>query len=788
MKGNKKLGIITLSSDHNYESMLQTYAIQKFAENKGFDVEIINYRLNIIDRKYNPFRRKRKGFFDLGFCKQRFILRFKENYKIEKYYKFEKFLNKHLNITSTYSRLRQLRDAKFDFDYYICGMGSIWDPKITKGIRPEYFLDFANENAVKIAYGPNIGDNFLDEFYSEILEHYIKNFDYISLNDKISEEYLVNYTNKSIENVITPILLLNKEDYDLVKDDSEFESKEYILVYASENNKHLTKIAEEISKDKNIPIIFNGSKKKFKNQIGTTADAGPSEFLGAIYNAKYVVTNSFVATLFSIVYNKDFVAMDSNKENGRIKEILNNLGLQDFLFENFYQFKSAASINVDFDELNNNIQLLIKNSRDFLENSLTAEKEPIIRKSYFESNDIFACYGCYACEVLCPQDAITMVEDNEGFFYPTINQELCNNCNICRNKCIYGRNDLLENNEGYPKVCATYNKDDSIRMFSTSGGVFLPIADKIIKKGGYVVGAAYDDEMNLKHMISNSWDGCIKFSGSKYVRSDISKIFPKIKEILDSEPDKPLLFTGLPCQIAGLKAYLGKYYSNLFLLELICHSSPSPKAFRLYLDYLEKKQGSKVVDFKFRDKKLLGWAHFSVLITFEDGSVINESALKENDFTRAFSSGIISRPCCYSCEFTYDKRVGDITLADFWGIGLIKPELNDDKGTSLIIINNSIGEKLFEEVAPEMIDEIFVSDMENAFRKNHKYPLIYSKKRVRFFWRLEKEPIEDILLSYNHHKQRKFKKESMKHRKTKKIVKKILPKKLFNKAKKVYNN
>ena len=741
------IGIITFSSAHNYGAMLQTYALQTILEMMGFQVDIINFRPPVIDNIYNPFKKIRGRLFDFKFYKQRAGLHIKHRYKIKKFKNFEMFMENNLNITRPYKTFNELRLANLNYDFFIAGSDQIWNSDLTKILNPSYFLKFAPKKSKKITYGASMGKKTVNEFEIPLFKHYLKNIDSISVREKVSIDSLSKCTSKQIETVIDPTLLLKKEDYNLLKNDMDLNNKKYIFVYALEYNEDLIKIAEKVSKDENLPVIFNRPYKKFSKQIRSVPYIGPSEFLGLVNNARYIITNSYHGLIFSIIYNKKFVAIPNTKTPARMEELATNLNVLDALFYSSNNFNNIQDIKIDYEKVEKNLENLKNESLLFLEKSLKKNEFDISEKSYLDDGDKFKCYGCCSCKEMCPNSSIIMKTDFEGFIYPKIDQKTCNQCDICKKVCIYSNDEILEKNENYPKVFASYNENHRERICSSSGGIFLPLARRIIKEGGYVIGARYTEDMGVKHTIGINMKECEKFSGSKYVKSDIDGLFQKIKKLISK--NKPILFVGVPCQVAGLKSYLkSENTDKIYLVEILCHSNPSPKVFKKYVSYLKEKHNSPVLDFEFKDKKN-GWNKPSLHIKFENGKEIHEDS-RFNNYNRGFQTSLFARPCCYECEFVASNRVGDMTIGDFWGIENIEKtekKLKDDKGVSLVILNNKKGESLFNSIKDKV--NYFEEDMEKAFIKNHKFPIVLNKKRYKFFSKIEKEPINDILLSFN---------------------------------------
>lgn len=301
------------------------------------------------------------------------------------------------------------------------------------------------------------------------------------------------------------------------------------------------------------------------------------------------------------------------------------------------------------------------------------------------------CTGCYACFNICPVNCISMESDEEGFEYPRIETNKCIKCGKCVDICPILNSIDVDNN---PVAYACINEDESIRLESSSGGIFSLIAEKVIKNDGLVFGAEFNKNFEVEHNFVESENGLGKFRGSKYVQSKIGDTYKKAEKFLLS--GRLVLFTGTPCQIAGLKSYLGHSYDNLLCLDIICHGVPSPEVWKKYIEYREEKAGSKTQRIAFR-RKDEGWKRYSVSFLFKNDTEYRKT-LDKDLYMRAFLKNVCLRPSCYDCKFKTIHRQSDITLADFWGIGNLFPEMDDDKGTSLILVNSNAGKILFEQI------------------------------------------------------------------------------------------
>lgn len=347
------------------------------------------------------------------------------------------------------------------------------------------------------------------------------------------------------------------------------------------------------------------------------------------------------------------------------------------------------------------------------------------------------CSGCHACFLACPQKCIRLVADEEGFLYPQVDQKECSSCNLCEKVCpILNPHSISK--ETKPLAYAVKNTDEYIRERSSSGGVFTAMAEYIIEQGGLVFGAAFDDDFNVVHIRVDKKEDLEKLRGSKYVQSKIGYTYQEAKEALLS--GKPVLFTGTPCQIGGLKAFLKKDYEKLYTQDLICHGVPSPLAWKKYLEYLKNEYITEVKYVSFRNKEK-SWKKYSIFIRFENGQELMEP-FTENLYMQAFLKNFSLRPSCYDCQFKGVNRVSDITLADFWGIENTLPQMDDDKGTSLVMIHSDKGKELLEMISSKLqrqeVDALL------AIHENGSavYSSPLSPKRKCFIDRLKKKSFE----------------------------------------------
>lgn len=351
--------------------------------------------------------------------------------------------------------------------------------------------------------------------------------------------------------------------------------------------------------------------------------------------------------------------------------------------------------------------------------------------------DMTQCVGCTACYHRCPSGCIDMVEDKEGFLSSQIDQEKCTDCGTCRLVC-----PVLNNNTKplQTKAYAAWSIDDELRMESSSGGLFSIIAEEVITKGGHVFGAAFRDDFSVGHCSCHDFDNLDSLRRSKYVQSDMAHAYKEAETLLKN--NVPVLFTGTPCQIAGLKCFLRKEYENLTTVDIACHGVPSPKVWSMYLEYMQEKNKSGIKALSFRNKKN-GWTHATMSIDFESGNNYSETLLRD-PYYNGFGKSLFTRKSCFHCQFRHMNTAADITLADFWGIEKFQEgdeslgkAISDNKGISLVLVNTLKGSKVLESISGKVI--LKERDYEESISGNPR--LISSnaipKARAHFFRDLE---------------------------------------------------
>lgn len=336
------------------------------------------------------------------------------------------------------------------------------------------------------------------------------------------------------------------------------------------------------------------------------------------------------------------------------------------------------------------------------------------------------CTGCMACEQFCDYNAINKIEDEKGFIYPVIDFSKCIGCGLCRKVCPQIKEKNIQQGEVL-KVYAVKYKEKEVVKKSSSGAAFVALSEYIFSLGnGYVFGAKFDEEFNVIHDCADNYNDINVFKGSKYVQSDIGNTYKKVKKMLLAGVN--VLFVGTPCQIAGLKSFLGKSYENLITVDLICHGVPSPKIWRDFVDFIEKRYNKNITNFNLRSK----WKGIHTSIEFDDGKIEED----KNDilsYCDVYYHHHHMRSSCFNCQYANLNRISDITIGDFWGIEKVDKDFCDDLGVSVMLINSAKGIEVFENIKNNLL--YIESNTHECMQPHLKEPVKITKTReYKKFW------------------------------------------------------
>ena len=707
-----KIGIITYHRALNYGAVLQTYALQQFLKSLNIDCDVIDYKCPYIDNFYKPIKAnpikesktflKESVFYPLNSKKRN---------------RFNCFINKFIKLSRPITSREELDKINDEYDFFVPGSDQVWNCK-WNGFDKTYFLDFADSNK-KYSYSASFGFDEIPEEYRAEYKKLLSDFQGLSVREKTGKNILDSLFEKDVNVNIDPSCLLSKTQWQEVASAPKSDEK-YVLVYLLDKSEELIKFAEKLAKERGLKVKFIADAIKKKYDFEYMGFLSPSEFVGLFEKADYVVTNSFHGLMFSVIFEKEFCLQyqkNSGAPNSRLKDFLSEFGLESRLLENI----NITDNGIDYSDI---------------KNKLEAEKEK--SKAYFmkiaasclvpQNKD--KCSGCKACENICPKNAITMTEDEEGFMYPSIDRSLCVSCKKCVDVCQYYDFEKKYNLQ-YPRnFIAGYNNDEKIRQKSRSGGAYVALSNYILSNGGIVYGASLMPDMSVRHTRAASFEERDSHCGSKYVLSDVNDTYAEA--LNDLKNGRLVLYSGTACQIAGLLSFLrGKndknYEKNLYSVDIICHGAVSPLIWQDNVKEMEKRCKSKIVYADFRDKSF-GWdSHIESYLTE------SKDSFSERRYTSVFYGNSALRPACYNCQFASLNRVSDITLADAWGVKKDRPEWDASKGVSLVMLNTEKATELFNRVKSELTYEQV--DINNYMQPNMKHPTEKPSDRDTF-WKI----------------------------------------------------
>lgn len=361
------------------------------------------------------------------------------------------------------------------------------------------------------------------------------------------------------------------------------------------------------------------------------------------------------------------------------------------------------------------------------------------------------CCGCFSCYNICPTQSISMIPDDEGFLYPTIDIDKCINCNLCEKHCplLQTKNNIQQKKEEAQIVYGCRNSINNELYKSSSGGMFSLFAKKIFENQGIVIGAKFNETWNVVHTAIDDIKDLKYLIGSKYVQSEIGFIYKKIKELLKN--NCKVLFIGTPCQVSGLHSFLSKKYNNLITVDFVCHGVPSPLVWQKYLKEIIPTN-SIIKDINFRDKHT-GWPQYCFSYSYINNNQEYKYYIpsRRNPFMRGFLHNLYLRPSCHECKFKGFTSKSDITMSDFWGVWKNYPKWNDQKGASCIAINTKKGLDFFNSLNDKDFSKIVITFKQAYIDYNHSalHTSPYNPKRNEFFRKFQQEPFSTLSLRFS---------------------------------------
>ncbi len=690
-----KIGIITFHFVSNQGAVLQCYAMQKYLESQGHEAYVINYQPSYHTVRYaavkNPFIYARntwktnKGtslimrvcYWGYSFLRCCGLNLKGEDKKVQR--EFEEFMLRNFNLTDKYTTFNELVKSPPQFDAYISGSDQLWNPELLdQEFDGAYFLEFGPQNIPRITYAVSMGKEQNEKIKSELKKH-CENLTAVSLREY--SESSIKATGRDVHICIDPTLLLDSCEYDRIAKPNE-EKEPYIFVYGFETTAEILE-AVKLAQDKYNVKIINGSphRVKLNCECSSVREYAPDKFLSYIKNAECVVTNSFHASVFSIIYQKDFITVAHSTRGLRMHELLGKLGLNCRLW-NSNEFNLDKTI--EWKDVAENIIKYRTQSTQFLKLALSGVRGEEIPHSDNVEVDYF---------------------EKSKVKYDEL-------------KAKYG-----------------YFKDDSLLKESASGGIATALAQTVISKyNGKVYGVAYNDGFkSSEYKRAETLKELEQFKGSKYFEankkmSDGQTVYASVaKDLTDGHK---VLFTGLGCEVGALKKYLEVHNvdtGNLFTVDIICHGPTFAKVHEEFISSLEEKYSSKIVEFSMRYKKK-GWTPPYVRAVFANKKCYLKP-FYETDLGYAFKT--YSKNSCFNCQFKGKNHVADITIGDYWGIKSAMPEFNKN-GVSIMLIRSKKGEELLKNIDTEQFllgdaNVDFAIENNKMFEQSRKKPYYYDK-------------------------------------------------------------
>ena len=711
----KKIGIVTCYFKNNYGSMLQAYATKKILDNNDIPNETIN-----IDYNQDFKKGKRKYYFtqitNFKFIKNKLgMIKLKFDKKINKELgkniatrnKAYKNFRQEINLSRTNKNYNELTEqAKELYSDVIVGSDQLWLP--VNVVSDYYTLNWVSDEVNKISYSTSFGFSSIPKKYNALYKKFLSRLNFISTREESGVKIIKDVADIDAKLVCDPTILLTKEEWLNETSTKRIYEDKYILCYFLGNNIEHRKFAERLRAKTGYKIVsLNHADEyvKYSDKFCDYApfDVGPREWINLVANAEYVLTDSFHCTVFSILFNKMFFDFrrHNNKSkvstNSRIDSLLDVAGIsKERILNGTENIDDVLNYEIEYDSVNENINKFREESKEWLLNSIKWKDNSFKHVDVSCKED---CCGCSACKSICPQKAIEMKEDEEGFLYPFIDEKKCTQCGACKRVC-----PII--NEEKEKACEQYayilnNKNDEIRKESTSGGFFTEIAKYTLKNNGVVYGASFIDKFEVAHTKALKIDELVKYRNSKYVQSNLLNSFNEVRTYLNE--GRLVCYSGTPCQIEGLQHFLNKEYENLITVDVVCRAVPSPKLLRKYISYVKKRflKGEEIEFISFRNKDKYGYKYTQMKIKSKNHKY--ESGIESDPYLRAFFEGYSTRPSCAKCRFKKRYRKSDFTMWDCFNVENFNKKMDDNLGTTRVLIHTKKGKKIFDIISENFV-------------------------------------------------------------------------------------
>lgn len=609
----------------------------------------------------------------------------------EKEKKFDDFLHSHISFTGECRTLSDLENLNSSYDAFLCGSDQIWSPL---NFNPHYFLDFVHDEYKMVAYAPSMGtDRVEDRYIREQMPELIRRFHHLSVRETEGQELIRKLTGKKAECVLDPTLLLSVREWAELVPPQPVEGSYLLVYFLGQSADHwdlLYKLATQLHLSIKIIPVYD---LDLERDGCIRESVGPEEFVNLFRNASYVCTDSFHGAVFSILFHRQFTLLerfkkqDANNQNSRIYTLMNCLSLNGRLLTASSGIVSQVEERIDFENVDGKLSALVKKSVDYLISALGEVEEHLRETTKVNSRSVThlnsLCCGCGACAEACPQNAVSIQMNKDGFLHAVVNESACIDCGKCARVCPF-IGEIAAAMPADGKLYSYKDHDDSVLGTSTSGGFAFRLSSLLLERGYAVVGCAFDrEEQRAKHILVTQKSELSKLQGSKYIQSDFSAVHSVVKSC-----SKPIVFLGTPCQIAAARR-LYKNRTDYIYIDLVCHGVPSDHLYRKYRQLLSERYGlsdDQETIFRYQPK---GWR--SIHLYTSDGERDCCLSSRDDPFFRMFDVGNCYNEACYECRWR-DRTEADIRIGDYWG-----PKFESDHtGVSMVLCATETGERLLD--------------------------------------------------------------------------------------------
>lgn len=747
------VGILGVWSGCNYGSIATYYALHQVIASMGKSILMIDKPIlseNDVERKETHARR---------------------------------FGREHYHISKQY-RLEDLKELNELCDGFVIGSDQVWNYGISRNFGKMFYLDFAEEQKKKVAYAVSFGHgvDFAPPEERVKIADYMSRFDGISVREADGVRLCQDDYGIRAQQVLDPVFLADPSIYQGLIEKSSHREEEpflasYILDPTPEKREALLHLSKELGGIKiinmldGLPWLFE-KNRKLMNLPNCVENLQVEDWLYYLSHAKFVVTDSCHGASFALIFKRNFIAI-TNKKRGysRFKSLAELMHFESHLVTEVNQILTDPKLlePIDYAAVNTIMQTERSRCYAWLQDILNQPKKsvetlkaeniignpnpdsphaiPVLNRKPIQKKSISAeaitsnlpikdCVGCGACVSTCPVKALELKPDEHGFYRSVLNDTACINCGKCLKVCPAYQ--LPANSHtATPNCYAVIASDAELLKNSSSGGVFSLLAKKALEQQGVVGGAAWKDDLSVEHILIEQESELPKLRKSKYLQSYLGNIDAQVKKRL--EQGQFVLFSGCPCQIAGLRAYLGKDYENLITIDLLCGNSPSAGFFQ---KYLQDSFGGQVASYEFRNKSK-GWNSDCISVQLKSGEQIIRRGKAEDAYQSVYHNHTMCPPHCQNCNYQQLPRFGDLTIGDFWGISKRMPEYDYTKGVSVVLCNSEKGQAFFDQISEQafalkkQVPLKWIGGNGYALEGKHNYASPY---RDTFFDKVRTEP------------------------------------------------